>query len=96
MSSRARARTAAPRGALPEQQQAGGAVPRAGVLVRVPQHLKVPSKRSTRASVAVLWAAARVKPAQRAQLPIPRSSSARVCCERALPVVDQLLEDVHA
>jgi hypothetical protein len=66
------------------------------VLVRVPQHLEVPSLSSTVAGVAVPLAAARVEPGQRAQMFLPSRSLARACCERALPDVDQLREDAHA
>jgi len=66
------------------------------VLVRVPQHLEVPSLSSTPAGAASPRVAARAEPAERAKLPLPRSSCARACCERALPVVDLLLENLHA
>eukprot|EP00302_Diacronema_sp_CCMP2436_P043899 CAMPEP_0180060278 /NCGR_PEP_ID=MMETSP0985-20121206/5978_1 /TAXON_ID=483367 /ORGANISM="non described non described, Strain CCMP 2436" /LENGTH=54 /DNA_ID=CAMNT_0021990333 /DNA_START=129 /DNA_END=290 /DNA_ORIENTATION=+ len=48
-----------------------------------------------KACAAVPWTDARVEPGQRIEVPIPSSNCARVCCERALPVVDQLLEDAH-
>eukprot|EP00302_Diacronema_sp_CCMP2436_P003526 CAMPEP_0179846138 /NCGR_PEP_ID=MMETSP0982-20121206/5393_1 /TAXON_ID=483367 /ORGANISM="non described non described, Strain CCMP 2436" /LENGTH=190 /DNA_ID=CAMNT_0021731243 /DNA_START=67 /DNA_END=640 /DNA_ORIENTATION=- len=75
---------------------AGASVPWTAMLVRVPQRLELPTIRRCVGSVSVPWAAARVEPGQRAQLPLPRSDIAHPYCERALPVLDQLLEGAHA
>ncbi|KAJ1617977.1 hypothetical protein T492DRAFT_1095989 [Pavlovales sp. CCMP2436] len=76
---------------------AGVAVPRAAVLVQVPQHLEMPSPSSRVARRDIPLAAARVQLARRAQVPFLRGNGASAsCCERALPVVDQLREDLHA
>eukprot|EP00302_Diacronema_sp_CCMP2436_P009614 CAMPEP_0179893268 /NCGR_PEP_ID=MMETSP0982-20121206/34687_1 /TAXON_ID=483367 /ORGANISM="non described non described, Strain CCMP 2436" /LENGTH=102 /DNA_ID=CAMNT_0021789831 /DNA_START=80 /DNA_END=388 /DNA_ORIENTATION=- len=71
-------------------------IKRAAVLVRVPQHLEMPSISSSVAGAEIPWAVARAEPRQCAQLPLRSSSTARPRGEHALPVVDQLLEHAHA